>query len=264
MEEAMESNDLLFEKKEDIGVLTINRPKQLNALTRELLHKMEHLLQEKEVEKDVKALIIRGAGGKAFSSGDDIYAVSQFTPSEFAAILNLGQKVFRHICYYDKVIIACIEGYALGGGLELALACDFRIADEQSIFGFPEIALGITPGWGGTQRLPRIVGEGRAKELVLTCDYINAQEAYRIGLVNKVVPKERLLDEAVAMARKVVSKGPIAVKYAKRLLNESFNAHQSVGLECEVAYTQYCKSTEDFKEGLRAFMEKRTPQFKGE
>jgi enoyl-CoA hydratase len=260
----MEYKNLKFEQMEEIGIITLDRPDHLNALTKDLLHELDYLLDENEPLPLVKALIIRGTGGKAFSSGDDIVAVREFNSIEFGNLLRMGQKVFGKIHSYDKVVLACIEGYALGGGLELALACDFRIASVDATFAFPEIGLGILPGWGGTQRLTRIVGEPKAKELILTCEYIKAEEAYRIGLVSKVVPKERLFEEGLSMVRKVISKAPLAVKFSKRLINEASSAHPSVGLGYEAACAQLCHFTKDFKEGLLAFSEKRRPNFKGE
>jgi enoyl-CoA hydratase len=260
----LEYRNLQFETEGDVGIITLNRPHHLNALTRDLLQEMDSLLEENEPSHSVKGLIIRGSGGKAFSVGDDIVAVREFNSIEFGNLLRLGQRVFNRIHTYDKVVLACIEGYALGGGLELALACDFRIASEDASFGFPEIGLGVIPGWGGTQRLTRIVGEMRAKELILTCEQINAEEAYRIGLVNKVVPKERVVEEGISMIRKVISKAPLAVKFSKRLINEAHSAHPSVGLGYEAVCSQLCNSTKDFKEGLLAFDQKRRPNFKGE
>lgn len=259
----MQHNNLIFENVDNIGIVSLNRPDRLNAITKELLLELYDLLKETESKAKVKAIIIKGSGGKAFSSGDDLKAIKNIDNFAYGDLLRLGHKVFRKIVDFDKVVLAAIEGYVLGGGLELALACDFRIATENAVFSFPEVGLGVLPGWGGTQRLTRIIGEAKAKQIILTCDSIDGSEAYRMGLISKVVPQDKLMDEAMIMVQKVISRAPLAIKFAKKLINEAFNGHQHLTLESEILSVQLCHSSKDFKEGLLAFEEKRTPVFVG-
>jgi len=259
----MQYYNLRFENVDNIGIIFLNRPHRLNALTKELLLELNDLFEEIELEPSVKAIIIRGSGRKAFSTGDDLVDVKGFDNIAYGGLLRLGHKVFRKIVDFEKIVLACIEGFAMGGGLELALACDFRIASENAVFSFPEVGLGVPPGWGGTQRLTRIIGEAKAKELILTCDSIDAFEAYEMGLVNKVVPVDELMNEATILAQKIISKAPLAVRFSKRLINEAFNAHQHLTLDYEILSTQLCHTTKDFEESMLAYEEKREPVFIG-
>jgi enoyl-CoA hydratase len=250
--------------EEPLAILTLNRPSALNALNAETKEELSKVLEELNRDPKVRVIIMTGSGEKAFCAGADIGELKELSPLAGMELALLGQKLSKQIEALDKPVIAAINGYALGGGCELAMACDIRIASEKAKLGQPEVNLGLTPGFGGTQRLPRLVGKGKALELLLTGDMIDAHEAHRIGLVEKVVPHEALLEAAKEMALKIASKGPIAVRLCKKAVHEGLQVDLDRGLEIEAAYFSAICSTKDKLEGTAAFLEKRKPHFKGE
>lgn len=254
---------LIYKKKENIGTLTINRPDKLNAISNELTAELHSLLSELEKDEKLKALIITGAGDKAFVAGADIKELVDRDARIGRRVSRERQEVFSRMENLPVPVIAAVNGYALGGGLEIALACNIRLCSEKAQFGAPEVKLGIIPGDGGTQRLPRLVGLGRAMEMILTGDFIDAQEAYRIGLVNKVFPHEELMDKAMELAQKIASRPPLAVKYAKEAVNRSQEGDKASGFALESYLHALTCTTEDKKEGVAAFLEKRKGKFKG-
>ncbi len=254
---------LLIEKKDKIAIVTINRPKVLNALNATVIDELEKCFLELKDDPEVGVVILTGAGEKAFVAGADITGLVDLNPLQGKEFAEKGQRVFNLIENLGKPVIAAINGYALGGGCELAMACTIRIASETAKLGQPEVNLGIVPGYGGTQRLPRLVGKGRAMELILTGRMVDAQEAYQMGLVNKVVPPDKLLEEAEAMAKVILSKGPLAVKYAMEAVNRGLETTLEEGLRIEADLFGICCATEDKTEGTKAFLEKRKPNFQG-
>jgi len=257
----MEFNNLIFEKDGSIAILTLNRPKALNALNSDVLKDLDKALDLVAADDEVRVIIITGAGN-AFVAGADIVAMQNQTAVEGKVFGALGQGVFLKLERQLKPVIAAINGFALGGGCELAMACDIRIASEKAKFGQPEVGLGIIPGFAGTQRLPRLIGTGLAKELIFTGDMIDANKALEIGLVNRVVPADELMAEAKKLAEKIASKAPLAVRYAKQAINEGMQVDQERGQLIELDLLALCFSTEDQKEGMKAFIEKRKPEFK--
>ena len=258
----MELANVLYEKEGDIAIVTVNRPKALNALNAETLADIEKAMDAAAADPEVKVVILTGAG-RAFVAGADITFMQNMKPLEGRAFAMLGQAVFRKIETMEKPVIAAVNGFALGGGCELAMACDFRIASDAAKFGQPEVGLGITPGFGGTQRLPRLVGEGMAKELCYTADTIDANEALRIGLVNHVVPADELMTYVKNVAKRIASKGQLAVRGCKKAINEGMQVDidRAMGIEADIFGNLF--STEEQKEGMTAFVEKRKPAFTG-
>lgn len=254
---------LIFEKKENIGLLTINRPQKLNAISNELTSELKKFLDEMENDEGLRVLVITGAGDKAFVAGADISELVDRDARIGRRVSQERQEIFSRIENLHVPVIAAVNGYALGGGLELALACSIRICSEKAQFGAPEVKLGIIPGDGGTQRLPRLIGLGRAMEMILTGDFIDAQEAYRIGLVNKVFPHEKLMEKAMELAQKIASRPPLAVRYAKEAVNRSQEGDSASGFALESYLHALSCTTEDKKEGVTAFLEKRKGKFKG-
>lgn len=252
---------LLFEKRGNIGIIYINRPEAMNSLNSSLLDELNLLFDEIQKDEDIYVIILTGKG-KAFVAGADIEEMKDKNPIDAKVFANKGLSLFRKIELMDKPVIAAVNGFALGGGCELAMCSDIRIASEKAKFGQPEVGLGITPGFGGTQRLPRLVGEAKAKELIFTCDIIKADEAYRIGLVNKVVTEDKLMESAIEMAEKISSKGQIAVRYSKAAINRGIQADIDTGMIIEEDLFSLCFLTEDQKEGMQAFLEKRKPEYK--
>lgn len=252
---------LIIEKKEKVCIVSINNPQALNALNSAVLEELDRAFSEIAADDGIAAVILTGAG-KSFVAGADISQMSTMNAAQGKAFGEYGAAVFRKIELLDKPVIAAVNGYALGGGCELAMCCDIRIASAKAKFGQPEVGLGITPGFSGTQRLPRIVGPGKAKELIYTAGIIDAAEACRIGLVNKVTEPEALMDEAMEMAAKIASKAPIAVKYSKQAINKGMQTDMDTAISIEADLFGLCFSSEDQKEGMRAFLEKRAPDFK--
>ena len=257
----MELKNIILEKSEHLAIVTINRSKALNALNSETLKDLDLVLEDLEKDNNIYCVILTGSGEKAFVAGADISEMKDLSEEEGRNFGLLGNKVFRRLEKLDKPVIAAISGFALGGGCELAMACDIRIASEKAKFAQPEAGLGITPGFGGTQRLPRIVGLGKAKELIYTCAMIKADEALRIGLVNKVVPLENLMEEARSMAATICANAPIAVKLCKDAINRGMQVDIDKAVEIEAGDFGKCFATEDQKEGMTAFMERRAKNF---
>ncbi len=259
----MEYKTLLVEKEGAISVVTINRPEALNALNGDVLSELTDVITRLSEEQETRVIILTGAGEKSFVAGADIKHMSSLAPVEVFEFVRKGQELTFLMEKSPKVIIAMVNGFALGGGCELAMACDMIVASDKAIFGQPEINLGIIPGMGGTQRLPRLVGRNIAKELVLTGDHITAQRAYEIGLVNRVVPHENLKEETLKIAKKIASKAPFAVLTAKRSINQGLNCSLEDGCYLELTNFALGFATEDSREGMKAFIEKRKPEFKG-
>lgn len=254
---------LIYEKKETIGVLTISRPDKLNAISNELTEELEDFLDEVEKDEELRVLVITGAGDKAFVAGADIQELVERDALIGRKVSRKRQELFARLENLPIPVIAAVNGFALGGGLELALACSIRICSEKAQFGAPEVKLGIIPGDGGTQRLPRLVGIGRAMEMVLTGDFIDAQEAHRIGLANKVVSHESLMEKVMELAEKIAQRPPLAVRYAKEAVNNSLEGGSVSGYALESYLHALACTTEDKKEGVAAFLEKRKGTFKG-
>ncbi len=258
-----EYQNLMFENQDGIGVITVNRPQALNALNADTMAELDRLVDAIAKDSAVKAVIITGAGDKAFVAGADIAYMQPLAAVDGRAWGKAGQAVFNKIENLPQPVIAAVNGFALGGGCELALACDIRIAADKAKFGQPEVTLGITPGFGGTQRLPRLIGKGRAKELLYTGDMIDAAEAYRLGLVNKVVAPGELMEAARAIALKIMSRGQFAVQMCKAAVNEGLDTDLDTGVAYEAEVFGLCFATADQKEGMAAFLEKRKPAFIG-
>ncbi len=259
----MEYSTLLYSVDNGIGVITINRPKALNALNGAVMTDLSDLLPKIAADAAIKVVIITGSGEKSFVAGADITEMQKMSAIEGRNWGKLGQGVFDQVEKLPQPVIAAVNGFALGGGCELSMACDIRIAAENALFGQPEVGLGITPGFGGTQRLARLVGKGIAKELIFTATNIDAQEAYRIGLVNKVVPLAELMPAAQKLANKIMSKGAIAVQLSKAAINEGMDVDLDSGTAYEAEVFGLCFATEDQTEGMTAFVEKRKPAFTG-
>lgn len=259
----MELKNVIYEKSEGIAIITINRPDALNALNAETIDEILQCLEDIAKDDNVRAVILTGAGPKAFCAGADIKAMKGMTALDARKLSQMGYKLCKAIENLEKPVIAAINGYALGGGLEVAMACDLRIASEKARMGQTEINIGLIPGWGGTQRLPRLVGKTLAKEMVFTGKMIDAQTAYQRGLVNKVVPPEQLMDAAKEMAKELASKAPVALKLSKMLINYGLETDLDTALVLEREAFGVVASTEDLQEGVSAFLEKRKPVFKG-
>jgi enoyl-CoA hydratase/carnithine racemase len=255
--------NVLYEKKDAIAYVTVNRPKVLNALNTPTWKDLRIAFEDARDDDSVRGVILTGAGDKAFIAGADISELAHATAIDAERSSRFGQDVLDLIENLGKPAIAAINGFALGGGCETAMACTIRIAVDSAKFGQPEVKLGLLPGGGGTQRLPRLVGKGRALQLILSGEMISAQEAYRIGLVNEVVPAANLIGRAEAILKKIASNAPIAVKFVLEAANKGVETSQAEGLLLEASYFGLCAATEDKKEGTTAFLEKRAPQFQG-
>lgn len=256
-------NNLLLTEENGLAVVTLNRPKALNALNAALLDEIGQVIDELAANDSVQAIIITGAGEKSFVAGADITEMKDKNVEEGKVFAEQGQGVFLKIEQCPKPVIAAVNGFALGGGCELAMACDIRIASETARFGQPEVGLGIVPGFGGTQRMPRLIGRGMAKYLIYSADMVKAPEALRIGLVQKVVAPEVLLDEAKAIAIKIMSKSPIAVRFAKDAINRGVEMDIPNAMQYEAYIFGACFASEDQKDGMTAFVEKEKVNFTG-
>ncbi|MGH4119292.1 short-chain-enoyl-CoA hydratase [Clostridium sp.] len=257
----MEYKNIVIKKEDRIAVITISRPKTLNALNIETLKELDLVIEEIAKDDEVYAVILTGEG-KAFVAGADIIELKDFDGMAGRKFSHLGSKIFRKLETLEKPVIAAVNGFALGGGCELSMACDIRIASSKAKFAQPEVKLGVIPGFGGTQRLARLVGTGMAKQLIYTGDMIDAEEALRIGLVNKIVEPEKLMEEVKLLAKKIVSNAPIAVKLCKTAINRGMQMDIDTALICESEVFGECFSTEDQKNGMIAFIEKRENCFK--
>jgi len=260
---ALTLENLLYEKKDAIAYVTLNRPKVLNALSQRTWQNLRTAFEDARDDAAVRGVILTGAGDKAFIAGADISELAQVTAVEAEKSSSYGQEVLNLIENLGKPVIAAVNGFALGGGCETAMACTIRVAVENAKFGQPEVTLGLIPGGGGTQRLPRLVGKGLALQLILSGGMISAQEAYRIGLVNEVVTAADLITRAEAILKQIFANAPLAVKYSLEAVNKGMETSQAVGLSLEASLFGLCAGTEDKKEGTSAFLEKRTPQFQG-
>jgi enoyl-CoA hydratase len=259
----MEFENIEYKVEDGIAIITVNRPTALNALNAKTLQELCAAGWAASEDPAVGAIVVTGAGPKAFVAGADIKEMIDFTPMQMKRFCLDGQACLGSLEEMDKPVVAAINGFCLGGGLELALACDVRVASDKARMGLPEVSLGIIPGFGGTQRLPRLIGPGRAKEMVMSGDMYDAARALEWGLVNQVVPPEQLMDAAKAMAKKFMKNGPVAVALGKASVNNGIgiDLKRALFLEAELEATAF--STEDRKEGMGAFIEKRKPAFKG-
>jgi enoyl-CoA hydratase len=257
------SSTLTFDLTDGIARITVNRPDKLNALNAIVIAELGDAVTRIETDSAVRGVIVTGAGGKAFVAGADISELTEQGATGGRARAAAGQQVFRRLERCGKPVIAAVNGFALGGGCELAMACHLRVASENAKFGQPEVKLGIAPGYGGTVRLPRLIGKARALELLLTGEMIDAMEAHRIGLVNRVVPADRLLGEAEALLRAILGNGPLAVRACLEAVDAGLEMGVDQALLLEANYFGLLSATEDMREGTKAFVEKRKPVFKG-
>jgi enoyl-CoA hydratase/carnithine racemase len=255
--------NVLYQKKGAIAYVTVNRPKVLNALDTPTWKDMRTAFEDAQNDATVRGVILTGAGNKAFIAGADISELAHASAVDAERSSRFGQRVLNLVENLGKPVIAAVNGFALGGGCETAMACTIRIAVDTAKFGQPEVALGLIPGGGGTQRLPRLVGKGRALQLILSGEMISAPEAYRVGLVNEIVPALDLITRAEAILQKIASNAPIAVRFALEAANKGVETSQSEGLLLEASYFGLCAATEDKQEGTSAFLDKRAPQFHG-
>ncbi|MFC1556633.1 enoyl-CoA hydratase-related protein [candidate division KSB1 bacterium] len=264
MEKSLQFETLLCDIKDGIGTVTVNRPDKGNALNAQTMLDIMAAISQLKINNDVAAIIVTGAGEKFFVAGADINELIGHTAVTGTEFARQGQEIFMLIEQLGKPVIAAVNGYALGGGCELAMACTLRIASSNATFGQPEVGLGIIPGFGGTQRLPRLVGKGRATELLITGDMINAEEAFRIGLVNKVVDRSELMNEARKITHKILGNGPLAVKYCMEAVNHGLEITEEEGMHLEAHLFGISCATEDKNTGMKAFLEKSgKPEFQG-
>lgn len=259
----MDYQNVILERQDRIAILKINRPKALNALNSATLQELSRAFEEIAQDETVRVVILTGSGEKAFVAGADIAEMRELNPLQGRRFSQLGQSVMNQIENLPQPVLAVVNGFALGGGTELAMACDLRLASEKAKFGQPEVTLGLLAGFGGTQRLPRLVGSGRASEILFTGEILDAQEAYRIGLVNRVYPHEELMEQALAMAQKIASRAPIGVQLTKSAIHKGQNVDLLSGQAYEAEVFGQVFSTQDQKEGCSAFLEKRKADFLG-
>ena len=255
--------NVLYEKAESIAHITLNRPKVLNALNHRTFEDLKTAFESARSDAEIRGVVLTGAGDKAFIAGADISELTTTTAVEAEDGSRFGQGVLNLIENLGKPVVAAINGFALGGGCETAMACTIRVASEHAKFGQPEVKLGLLPGGGGTQRLPRLIGKGRALQLILSGEMISAQEAYRIGLVNEVVPAAEVIPRAEAILKQIFANAPLAVKYSMEAVNRGLETSQTEGQALEASFFGLCAGTEDKKEGTQAFLQRRPPQFQG-
>ncbi|MEO1012428.1 MAG: enoyl-CoA hydratase-related protein [Bacteroidota bacterium] len=259
----MTYNNLEVDLQKPVAIVTITRPKKLNALNRETIKELHKALKKLDAQKGIKVIILTGSGPKAFVAGADILEFADFTVKEGKKLAAKGQELlFDFIENLGTPVIAAINGFALGGGLELAMACHFRVASHNARMGLPEVSLGLIPGYGGTQRLPQLVGKGHAMEMIMTAGMIDVERAVQFGLVNHVVSQEQLLDFCVKLAKKIANNSPVAISHAIKAINDGFNRDRN-GYATEIKSFGDCFGTDDFKEGTTAFLEKRKADFPG-
>lgn len=259
----MNYNNILIEKENGIAVITINRPEKLNALNKATIEELHHGFGSLEKDTEVKVILITGSGEKAFVAGADISEFANFSVEKGTVLAAQGQEMlFDFVENLDKPVIAAVNGFALGGGLELAMACHFRVASENAKMGLPETSLGVIPGYGGTQRLPQLIGKGRAMEMIMTAGMLAAEDAYRVGLVNHVVAQPELMEFTKGIAQRIMRNSGVAISKAIQSVNANFKDGVN-GFEVEIKAFGECFGTEDFKEGTTAFLEKRKAVFPG-
>lgn len=259
----MKLENILVEHEKGIATVTINRPEKLNALNKATIAELHHLLAHLDQNHEVRVIILTGSGEKAFVAGADISEFAHFSDTEGAHLARQGQELlFNFVENMKTPVIAAVNGFALGGGLELAMSCHFRIASDNAKMGLPEVSLGVIPGYGGTQRLAQLIGKGRAMEMIMTAGMVTAEDAYRAGLVNHVVPQADLLSTYMTLAERIMKNSPVAISKAIEAVNANFKDGVN-GFEVEIQKFGECFATEDFKEGTTAFLEKRKPVFTG-
>ena len=259
----MDYKNIFFTKDSGITTITFNRPKALNALSNDLLYEFNDALDEITMDESIRVLILTGSGDKSFIAGADITELATFNTLQAKVFAQNGHNIINRLPELPIPVIAAVNGYALGGGSEMALACDFIYASTNAMFGLPEITLGLIPGFGGTQRLPRLIGSNRAKEMIFTGKMINAEEAEKIGLVNRIYSPESLIENVLKTAQTISAKGKVALRAAKQTVNAGIETDLSTGCRMEIDAFALCMASEDAKEGTQAFLEKRPPQFKG-
>lgn len=259
----MEFKYIIYEKSEGIATITLNRPEALNAFNKEVVDEVLQALEDVKNDENVRVIVLTGAGEKAFSAGADIKTMKGFNALKGRELSLMGEKLCSALENLEKPVIAAINGYALGGGLEVAMACDIRIASEKARMGQTEINIGLIPGWGGTQRLTRLIGKTKAKELIFTGKMIDAKTAEQLGLVNMVVPEDKFRETVRQFAEELAAKAPVALKVAKALINKGADMSLDAAIALEREGFGVVASTEDLQEGVSAFMEKRKPMFKG-
>ncbi len=259
----MQYKNVIVETSSKIATVTINRPDKLNALNKETIQELHDVFSKLNKDNDVRVIVLTGSGEKAFVAGADISEFAQFSVEEGAQLAAQGQeKLFNFVENLSTPVLGAINGFALGGGLELAMSCHFRVASDNAKMGLPEVSLGVIPGYGGTQRLPQLIGKGKAMELIMTAGMIKADEALTLGLVNYVVPQADLLEHCYSIARKIINNSPMAIGKAIKAINAKFEDGVD-GYKMEIKSFGYCFGTNDFKEGTTAFLEKRKAEFTG-
>jgi enoyl-CoA hydratase len=263
MEVLMAYENIIYQTDDNIATITFNRPKALNALNAALIEEFSQALDEISADENIGVLVLTGAGDKSFVAGADINELATFTPLTAKNFARHGHNVIAKLQELPIVVIAAVNGFALGGGTEIAIASDFIYASENAKFGQPEINLGVIPGFGGTQRLPRLIGMNMAKEIVFTGKMISALEAEKIGLVNKVIPHDQLMEEVITTAKEIASKGKTSLRAAKQAINHGMNTDLATGIHIEIDGFSMCYGSSDAKEGTSAFLEKRKAKFKG-